>query len=201
MTWLIHIVLQVALAGDDCHSDGYIPSKEFSEYVFSNTYSALNNLVLRKDEAVAKTCKSQKDKTESAVTILNPIDYALSTRDFDFLLRLGRGIQPAKVNTADIHRLKCKRASNIENGVCLFSEENTIKSWSEASGLLRHSSGVELSTLNCDTESILKGDHVKNDKEEKKTGPDEAQLEMVKQYYIHIVSLLLSVCFAAVKEM
>ena len=166
-------------------------SQEFSEYLLSNTYSALNNLVLRKDETNAKTCPSQNPKQKSALNSVNPIDHALTKRDFDFLLQLGRGIQIATLNPTDIHKLKCIRDSNIEKGVSLFSEQNPVTYWSEAPDILRHSSAVELSTLHCDTGIVLQselGTKDRKDPKKERTGPDEEQLEMVKQYYIHIVS-------------
>ena len=167
-------------------------SQEFSEYLLSNTYSALNNLVLRKDEIDTKTCTSHNPKLKSPPNSVNPIEHALTKRDFDFLLYLGRGIQPASLNPTDLHKLKCNRDSNIDKGVSLFAEKSPVKYWSEAPDILRHSSAVDLSTLHCDTGAVLKselGTEDRKDPKKERRGPDEEQLEMVKQYYIHIVSM------------
>ena len=124
---------------------------------------------------------------------MNPIEHALTKRDFDFLLSLGRGIQPALLKHTDLHKLKCHRDSNTDKGVSLFTEQSPVTYWSEAPEILRHSKTVDLSTLHCDTGAVLKnelGTEDRKDPKKERRGPDEEQLEIVKQYYIHIVSIL-----------
>ena len=164
-------------------------SQEFREFVLSNTYSALNNLVLRKDCSDAKTCNVEQHKRKHSVESVNPIDHALYSRDFDFLLSLGRRIHPERQGQSDIHRLLCNRQSNNENGDCISSSQYySFKSWIEPITL------YERAVLYSDTRDAFKSEGKKQeaDKEKKRTGPDQEQLDMIKDYYVYQVGIFLN---------
>ena len=204
---------------DDILKDGLISSQEFSEYIVSNTYSALNNLVLRKDGNDCKTCKVENLRSICATDSTNPINKALSKRDSDFILPIGKGTRLPKHNPADFHGLRLDRDNSVDLGLGLFlRHDHTLKGWSAPPILLQQSITAEVASQSTGknvkaevavlqstagkvkaevaTQRLAGGSVLENertgtdgdDKKKERTGPDQEQLDIVKEYYIGIVS-------------
>ena len=190
-------MFQIGLPLDDFNTDRLASCQDAS----NNTYSVLNKLVLKADCGGAKTCNTEPHRRKTCLRSINPIENALSARDFDFLLRLGKGIQPVRQYICDNDTLNCNkrrptaenRVGVVSNGV-LTSHGTSVRSRTEPPWVLHHSfaaipSAAETPVSQSSPDDVLNDEGQKKKvPDDKRTGPTQEQLDRVKEYYIYIVS-------------
>ena len=194
---IFFFMFQIGLPLDDFNTDRLASCQDAS----NNTYSVLNKLVLKADCGGAKTCNTEPHRRKTCLRSINPIEIALSARDFDFLLRLGKGIQPVRQYICDNDTLNCnKRRPTAENRVgvvsngILTSHGTSVRSRTEPPWVLHHSfaampSAAETPVSQSSPDDVLNDEGQKKKvPDDKRTGPTQEQLDRVKEYYIYIVS-------------